>query len=109
MAVTTITNEASLLLAAKMGFGSPKSNADDSLSYGGAETNFSKEDGEDYDEDNMINILANVDENAVNSEHMVTHTEDSCGKTLAGLAGNILEWYDFAVFGYFVSADCILY
>ena len=23
------------------------------------------------------------------------------GKTLAGIAGNVLEWYDFAVFGYF--------
>ncbi|KAL7492101.1 hypothetical protein ACHAWT_002613 [Skeletonema menzelii] len=102
MAVTTVPNEASSLLAATMGSGSPKSadGADDSLSYG-AETNFSIEDGEDYDEDNMINILANVDENAVNSEHMVTHTEDSWGKTMAGLAGNILEWYDFAVFGYF--------
>lgn len=91
MAVTTVPNEASLLLAAKMSSGSPKSNADDSLSYG-AETNFCIEDGEDYDEDNMINILANVDENAVISEHMVTHTEDSWGKTIAGLAGNILEW-----------------
>lgn len=93
MAVTTVPNEASSLLAATMGSGSPKSadGADDSLSYG-AETNFSIEDGEDYDEDNMINILANVDENAVNSEHMVTHTEDSWGKTMAGLAGNILEW-----------------
>eukprot|EP00986_Skeletonema_menzelii_P012022 scaffold6400_cov150-Skeletonema_menzelii.AAC.6 len=89
MAVTTVPNEASSLLAATMGSGSPKSadGADDSLSYG-AETNFSIEDGEDDDEDNMINILANVDENAVNSEHMVTHTEDSWGKTMA-------------VFGYF--------
>jgi MFS transporter, MHS family, proline/betaine transporter len=25
----------------------------------------------------------------------------SLARTIAGLAGNILEWYDFAVFGYF--------
>jgi len=92
MAVPTVSNESSSLLSANMDFGSTKSNAadTDSLSYG-AETNFSIEDGGD-DEDNMINILANVDESAVINEHMVTNTEDSWGKTMAGLAGNILEW-----------------
>jgi len=90
MAVPTIANEASILLTANMDSGSPpKSNGDDSLSYG-AETSFSIDDASD--EDNMINILANVDEGAINSEHMVTNTEDSWGKTMAGLAGNILEW-----------------
>jgi len=99
MAVPTIANEASILLTANMDSGSPpKCNGDDSLSYG-AETSFSIDDASD--EDNMINILANLDEGAINSEHMVTNTEDSWGKTMAGLAGNILEWYDFAVFGYF--------
>merc|ERR1719491_747982 len=32
---------------------------------------------------------------------MVTHEEDSWTKTIAGVAGNVLEWYDFAVFGCF--------
>eukprot|EP00985_Skeletonema_marinoi_P023995 scaffold16348_cov126-Skeletonema_marinoi.AAC.2 len=84
MAVPTIANEASILLTANMDSGSPpKSNGDDSLSYG-AETSFSIDDASD--EDNMINILVNVDEGAINSEHMVTNTEDSWGKTMAGLA-----------------------
>jgi hypothetical protein len=89
MAVTTIANETSLLLPANMDAGTPKDGGAESSSYG-AETNFSIEHEED-DED-MINILANVDESAINSEHMVTQTEDDCFKTMAGLAGNILEW-----------------
>lgn len=93
MAVPTALNESSLLLSANVDSGPSKSSAadTDSLSYG-AETNFSIEDGGDDDEDNMINILANVDESAVINEHMVTNTEDSWGKTMAGLVGNILEW-----------------
>jgi len=91
-----ITNEASLLTS---GMDSPKSDNNSPSSYGGAETHFSIDD-EDEDE-SVINILANVDEDGAVSEHMVTRSEDNCLKTAAGLAGNILEWYDFAVFGYF--------
>ncbi len=95
-----IPNEASLLTA---GMDSPKSD-DSPSSYGSAErndteTHFSIDD-EDEDE-SVINILANVDEAGAVSEHMVTRSEDDWVKTAAGLAGNILEWYDFAVFGYF--------
>ena len=48
------------------------------------------------DEDNAI-----FQTNDEHEEHMVTQTEDSWLKTFAGVAGNVLEWYDFAVFGYF--------
>lgn len=53
-----------------------------------------------FNEENVIDILANVGEDIID-EHMVTKEEDSLGKTLAGVAGNVLEWYDFAVFGFF--------
>ena len=96
MAVPTIPNETSLLLTANMNSSSPKNSLDDPSSYG-AESHFSI--GDEDDDEDMINIF--VDESAVTSEHMITHTEDSWAKTMAGLAGNILEWYDFAVFGYF--------
>ncbi|KAL7459263.1 hypothetical protein ACHAWC_011730 [Mediolabrus comicus] len=85
---------------------SPKSDdSPPSSSYGGAErndteTHFSIDD-EDNEDESVINILANVDEAGAISEHMVTRSEDNWVKTAAGLAGNILEWYDFAVFGYF--------
>ena len=52
-------------------------------------------------EESVIDILAKVDDYTIESEHMVTHEEDSWSKTLAGVAGNVLEWYDFAIFGYF--------
>ena len=45
-----------------------------------------------FNEENVIDILANVDSDAINSEHMVTHQEDSLAKTIAGVAGNVLEW-----------------
>jgi hypothetical protein len=90
MAVPTIANEtSSLLLIANMDSGSPKDSGVESSSYG-AESNFSIDD--EQDDEDMINILANVDESAINSEHMVTMREDNIVKTMAGLAGNILEW-----------------
>jgi len=57
--------------------------------------------GISLNEENMIDILANVDSEIIDGEHMVTHKEDSLSKTIAGVAGNVLEWYDFAVFGFF--------
>ena len=103
MALLTFPNEGSSLLritAANMD--SLKSSES---SYGGAErseteTNFSIEDEDHEDDEAVINILADVDESTF-KEHMVTMIEDSGIKTFAGLAGNILEWYDFAIFAYF--------
>lgn len=54
-----------------------------------------------FNEERVIDILANVDRDALGDDGMVTHREDSLAGTLAGIAGNVLEWYDFAVFGYF--------
>ena len=42
-------------------------------------------------EEHMIDILANVDCDI--DEHMVVHEEDSLTKTIAGVAGNVLEWW----------------
>eukprot|EP00584_Thalassiosira_punctigera_P005370 CAMPEP_0172544072 /NCGR_PEP_ID=MMETSP1067-20121228/14310_1 /TAXON_ID=265564 ORGANISM="Thalassiosira punctigera, Strain Tpunct2005C2" /NCGR_SAMPLE_ID=MMETSP1067 /ASSEMBLY_ACC=CAM_ASM_000444 /LENGTH=535 /DNA_ID=CAMNT_0013330575 /DNA_START=148 /DNA_END=1755 /DNA_ORIENTATION=- len=53
-----------------------------------------------FDEEKVIDILANVDV-MDDDETMVTRQEDDLAKTIAGIAGNVLEWYDFAVFGYF--------
>mmetsp|Transcript_27180 Transcript_27180/g.56600 ORF Transcript_27180/g.56600 Transcript_27180/m.56600 type:complete len:557 (+) Transcript_27180:153-1823(+) len=53
-----------------------------------------------FNEENVIDILANVDV-MMDDESMVTRQEDDLAKTIAGVAGNVLEWYDFAVFGYF--------
>jgi len=53
-----------------------------------------------FNEENVIDILANVDV-LMDDESMVTRQEDDLAKTIAGVAGNVLEWYDFAVFGYF--------
>ena len=66
----------------------------------------SNEDGIGED-DNGQNFQHEDEDNAIfqtndeHEEHMVTATEDSWLKTFAGVAGNVLEWYDFAVFGYF--------
>mmetsp|Transcript_7782 Transcript_7782/g.17562 ORF Transcript_7782/g.17562 Transcript_7782/m.17562 type:complete len:554 (-) Transcript_7782:32-1693(-) len=70
---------------------------DDAEKHNGEATSLSDR----FNEENMIDILANVDSEVNDEEHMVTHQEDSLTKTLAGVAGNVLEWYDFAVFGYF--------
>ena len=69
----------------------------------GSNGEYSTESDRLKNEEHVIDILANVDRdvNEDNDEHMVVHQEDSIGKTLAGIAGNVLEWYDFAVFGYF--------
>lgn len=32
-----------------------------------------------------------------------THTKASLGTTIAGVMGNVLEWYDFALFGFFAD------
>ncbi|KAL7540984.1 hypothetical protein ACHAXR_010538 [Thalassiosira sp. AJA248-18] len=71
-------------------YGSPDEDGDESRSL-----------SECFNEESMIDILASVDGMEVVDEHMVTHEEDDLAKTLAGVAGNVLEWYDFAVFGYF--------
>ncbi len=34
----------------------------------------------------------------MNSQTQALHTKRN---TIAGVAGNVLEWYDFAVFGYY--------
>ena len=82
-----VPSENTLLSSNNMDSGSLKS-GDSSTSYG-AETSFSIEDGE---EESVINILANVGDGAISSEDMVTEVEDSWVKTMAGIAGNILEW-----------------
>lgn len=51
----------------------------------------------DYNEDDEVN----GDSRHEIEEHMVSQKEDDWVRTLAGVAGNVLEWYDFAVFGYF--------
>lgn len=43
-----------------------------------------------FSEENVIDILANVD--VMDDESMVTHREDDLAKTIAGVAGNVLEW-----------------
>jgi len=46
-----------------------------------------------FNEENaVIDILANVDRDAILDEHMVTDREDNLTGTLAGVAGNVLEW-----------------
>jgi len=52
------------------------------------------------DEDNGA-IFASRDFKLQGEEHMVSRKEDDWVRTFAGVAGNVLEWYDFAVFGYF--------
>ena len=44
-----------------------------------------------FKEESVIDILANVD-NELIEENMVTHQEDDLIKTIAGVAGNVLEW-----------------
>ena len=47
------------------------------------------------EEENVIDILANVTDGSKaydDTEHMVSRQEDSWSKTLAGVAGNVLEW-----------------
>lgn len=47
------------------------------------------------EEENVIDILANVTDGSKaydDTEHMVSRNEDSWSKTLAGVAGNVLEW-----------------
>ena len=60
----------------------------------GSNGEYSTESDRLKNEEDVINILANVDRdvNDDNDEHMVVHQEDSIGKTLAGIAGNVLEW-----------------
>lgn len=69
-----------------------------SLQMDGREQTQSTNYNEETDGDNII-MADHADVH--NQEHMVSRQEDSWTKTLAGVAGNILEWYDFAVFGYF--------
>lgn len=71
------------------------------FSYGSPDDDQSDDDDHLNNEESVIDILANVDDETAEEEHMVTREEDSLAKTLAGVAGNVLEWYDFAVFGYF--------
>lgn len=51
-----------------------------------------------YNEDDESAIFRSDHE--AHAEHMVTRKEDSWLKTIMGVSGNVLEWYDFAVFGY---------
>ncbi len=68
---------------------------DNMFPYGSAAVDDDDNDAHDNEED-VIDILANVDRDTMLEEHMVTHQEDSLTKTIAGVAGNVLEWYDFA-------------
>jgi MHS family proline/betaine transporter-like MFS transporter len=65
---------------------------------GGLEQNLTHSFNEDDGEDAVIRA---DHASSPHDEHMVTLKEDSWFKTCAGVAGNVLEWYDFAVFGYF--------
>ena len=67
-------------------------------SNGGLEQNLTHSFNEDDGEDAVIRA---DHASSPHDEHMVTLKEDSWFKTCAGVAGNVLEWYDFAVFGYF--------
>lgn len=49
---------------------------------------------------NSNNTNNNEEEASEHVEHQL-HFEDDLKTSLAGVAGNILEWYDFAIFGYF--------
>jgi len=56
--------------------------------------------------DSKINQSAIISSNEVtvtNKEYDTIETQD-LKTTIAGIAGNILEWYDFAIFGYFSDA-----
>ena len=46
------------------------------------------------------NDLHTDDENHLQHHHAPPSTTTSIDKTLAGIIGNVLEWYDFAVFGF---------
>ena len=100
--------------------------AKDCHDYGGTASsgNGSSNYNED-DEDQIIDILARLGDggDGEQCDGMVTQEEDGWAKTVAGVAGNgerdenhqpartdssinshprpVLEWYDFAVFGYF--------
>lgn len=70
--------------------------ADNMFRYGSAEDDDDDQErsasmSDRFNEENMIDILANVDTEAID-EHMVTHEEDNLAKTIAGVAGNVLEW-----------------
>jgi hypothetical protein len=72
-------------------------------SYGSGLNQNNSEHSGDFNEDEDDNAIFRGDHEA-HEEHMVTQKEDSWVKTFAGVAGNVLEWYDFAVFGYFSGA-----
>lgn len=87
--------------AAKEGFGSHENDAPDNnmFAYDTADHHSRNGNGHDYEsaslsdtfnEEHMIDILANVDCDI--DEHMVVHEEDNWTKTIAGVAGNVLEW-----------------
>lgn len=57
-----------------------------------------KGNSERYNEDDEDSNIFRADHEA-HEEHMVVQKEDSWLKTIMGVSGNVLEWYDFAVFG----------
>jgi len=71
--------------------------------YGGTTSGNGSSNYNEDDEDQIIDILARLGDGGDDDQcdGMVTQEEDGWAKTVAGVAGNVLEWYDFAVFGYF--------
>lgn len=65
-------------------------------------TNGLERNSQHYNEDDEDSKIFRDDHEA-HEEHMVTQKEDSWVKTIMGVSGNVLEWYDFAVFG---KCDC---
>lgn len=43
----------------------------------------------------------NLDTDSVRNKLPYEHSVHEKLKTIAGISGNVLEWYDFAVFGFF--------
>ena len=61
----------------------------------GTDGSANRDEDNHFNEENVIDILANVDNEVMcmeDKEHMVSHQEDSLTKTIAGVAGNVLEW-----------------
>src|SRR5215468_6203817 len=53
----------------------------------------------------ILTIQRELTEGSGSAGSLVTRTDQSSLRTaLAGLIGNVLEWFDFAVYGYFASA-----